>query len=463
MEGLEGGNPKNANVCGLDCENENEFEYGNEAAGGTIGMKVLVIGSGGREHALAWKIAQSPLVEKVYCAPGNPGVTRLAKGECVPINVKDLDAQRAFIRENAVGLTVIGPEDPLAAGAVDALARDGHPVFGPMAAAARLEASKAFAKSFMARFGIPTAAYAEFDDPAAAIDYVRAQGAPIVIKADGLAAGKGVTVAHDIETAVQAIRESMVDQVFGTAGAKVIVEEFLEGEEASILAFCDGQTIVPMPSSQDHKPAYDGDLGPNTGGMGAYSPAPVVTPEMAREIDARVLRPVLSGMTELGCPYQGILYAGLMITANGPRVVEFNVRFGDPETQVVLPRMKSDIVPVLLACCNGTLHQAPIEYSGEPCVTVVMASGGYPRDYEKGKVIRGLADAEAAHGVMVFHAGTRASDGDIVTNGGRVLNVTATGPDLPAAIARAYGAVNKIHFEGAHFRTDIGRKALARL
>lgn len=426
-------------------------------------MKVLVIGSGGREHALTWKIAQSSLVEKVYCAPGNPGVARIPKGECVNLGVKDIEAQRAFIRDHDIELTIIGPEDPLAAGAVDALESEGRPVFGPTAAAAKLEGSKAFAKAFMKRFHIPTAAYAEFQDAEAAIAYVKTHGAPIVIKADGLAAGKGVTVAYDIDTAIQAIRESMLDKVFGDAGATVVVEEFLEGEEASILAFCDGKTVVPMASSQDHKPAYDHDQGPNTGGMGAYSPAPVVTPAMEAEILERVLKPVLAGMREMGSPYKGILYAGLMITAQGPKVVEFNVRFGDPETQVVLPRMNTDIVPVFLACCHGTLDQISIDYATQPCVTVVMASGGYPRDYAKGIPITGIADAESEPGVMVFHAGTKESEGQILTNGGRVLNVTAIDAGLPETIARAYRAVHKIHFDGAHFRTDIGKKALARL
>lgn len=425
-------------------------------------MNVLVIGSGGREHALAWKIAQSPRVRKVYCAPGNPGIARLDKGECVPIGVNDFDAIERFIEEHEVSLTVVGPEDPLVKGLVDRLSAQGHAAFGPSAGAARLEGSKAFAKAFMQKYGIPTSRYAEFEDAESAIAYVRAQGAPIVVKADGLAAGKGVTVARDVAEAEKAIREAMVDRVFGEAGAKVVVEECLVGEEASILAFCDGTTVAPLPSSQDHKAVYDGDLGPNTGGMGAYSPAPVVTPELEETIATEILWPVLRGMAQEGTPYRGILYAGLMITADGPKVIEFNVRFGDPETQVLLPRMVSDLLPVLEACCAGTLGAVNVEYASGPCVAVVMASGGYPKDYEKGKAITGIEDAESDPQVAVYHAGTQLQGGTLITNGGRVLNVTARGADLPEAIKRAYAAVSRIHFEAAHFRTDIGQKALRR-
>ncbi len=425
-------------------------------------MKVLVIGSGGREHALAWKIAQSESVTKVYCAPGNPGVASLAKGENVAIAVGDVGGQRAFIEAQGIGLVVVGPEDPLADGVVDAL-EDLCPVFGPRKAPAQLEASKAFAKAFMARHNIPTAAYAEFDTAAAAITYVKEQGAPIVVKADGLAAGKGVTVATDVDMAIAAINDAMVGKVFGDAGGKIIVEAFLEGEEASILAFADGKTVIPMVTSQDHKAAYDGDTGPNTGGMGAYSPAPVVTPEMLQRIEDEVLKPCVEGMAKDGTPYTGILYAGLMIGPDGPQVVEFNVRFGDPETQVVLPRMTSDIVPVFLACCNGTLDQADLSYDDGTCVTVVLASGGYPGSYEKGKVITGIADADADPQVTVFHAGTKQDGDDVVTNGGRVLAVTAWGDDLKATIERAYAGLVKVSFEGAQFRTDIGKKALDRL
>jgi len=424
-------------------------------------MNVLVIGGGGREHALVWKIAQSSHVKNVYCAPGNPGIGELAT--CVDLPVNDIEGLIVFAQNNAIDLTVVGPEDPLAAGIVDQFAQAGLKAFGPSAAAAQLEGSKAFAKAFMARHNIPTAAYAEFDSVSDAEEYVRKVGAPIVIKADGLTAGKGVTVAHDLDSAVKAVREAMVSKTFGEAGTRLIIEEFLEGEEASILAFADGQRVIPMVASQDHKPAFDNDQGPNTGGMGAYSPAPVITPALQEEIVNTILAPCLDGMAHEGIPYKGILYAGLMITKNGPKVVEFNCRFGDPETQVVLPQMKGDLTPVLIACCDGTLDRVAIEWANRACVTVVMASGGYPRDYAKGKVITGIGEAQANPNVIVFHAGTRLKNGDLVTNGGRVLNVTATGPDIASTIARAYEAVGKICFEDAHFRNDIGRRALARL
>ena len=423
-------------------------------------MNVLIIGSGGREHALAWKVAQSPLVEKLYCAPGNAGIAQTAT--CVDIGVNDTDKLAAFAKDNGIGLTIVGPEDPLAHGIVDRFSAEGLTVFGPTAAAARLEASKVFAKDFMRRHNIPTAAYAEFDAPDPAIDYVKRQGAPIVVKADGLAAGKGVTVARDVETAIQAIREAMVEKAFGGAGTKVVIEECLVGEEASILAFADGDAVIPMIPSQDHKPLLDGDAGPNTGGMGAYSPTPVVTPEILQATMEQILRPSITGMAAEGAVYRGCLYAGLMITETGPKVVEFNCRFGDPETQVVLPQLESDLVPILLACCDGTLAQTPIAWKTGACVTVVMASGGYPKAYEKLKPITGLAEAQRDPEVMVFHAGTKQQGADVVTNGGRVLNVTAIGPDIASTIDKAYAAVRQIAFEKAHYRSDIGAKALAR-
>ena len=424
-------------------------------------MNVLVVGGGGREHALVWKIARSPLVEKLYCAPGNPGIA--AHAECVDIGVMDFDALIDFAREHDIGLTVVGPEDPLAAGIVDRFEKAGLKAFGPNAKAARLEASKAFAKELMARYDIPTAAYGEFTDAEAAIDYVHAQSAPIVVKADGLAAGKGVTVARDVDSAVAAIKDAMVDGAFGPAGEKVVIEEFLEGEEASIFAFSDGKTILPLATSQDHKPLLDADEGPNTGGMGAYSPAPVVSAELYPEIEATVLRPCVEGLAREGCPYKGLLYAGLMIAESGPKVVEFNCRFGDPETQVVLPRMKSDIVPYLMACIDGTLEGMDVEWEDGACVAVVMASGGYPGAYEKGKVITGIEAAERVAGVQVFHAGTKTEDGARVTNGGRVLGITANGDSIESAIEKAYSAVREIAFDGAHYRNDIGQKALRRL
>ena len=432
-------------------------------------MNVLVIGGGGREHALVWKLEQSPLVQAIYCAPGNPGIGRLA--ECVRLNPRDFESLAGFAREKHVELTVVGPEDPLTSGIADHFSAAGLRVFGPSAAAARLEGSKSFAKSFMKRHGVPTADYAEFDSADAAVAYVREKGAPIVVKADGLAAGKGVTVARTVEEAESAIRQAMVEGLFGEAGSRVVIEEFMEGEEASVLAFCDGRTFAPMAPSQDHKPAFDGDTGPNTGGMGAYAPAPVATERLMEEVARTVLRPIVEGMAEEGAPYRGVLYAGLMMPAHaqGPkgrahaaRVVEINCRFGDPETQVVLPLMKTDIVPVMLACCEGTLDRAEIEWSPGACVSVVMASGGYPKEYEKGKAIHGIPEAEEKEGVIVFHAGTAERDGQLVTNGGRVLNVTATGQDVASAIEKAYRGVGRISFEGAHFRTDIGKKAVNR-
>ncbi len=423
-------------------------------------MNVLIVGGGGREHALAWKIGQSPLVGTVYCAPGNPGVAALEKGKNVDIGPTELRMLLEFIKAANIDLTVIGPEAPLVSGMADALAEEGHKVFGPCAAAAKLEGSKGFAKEFMVAHDIPTAAFRKFYNRGDAIDYVKEMGAPIVVKADGLAAGKGVTVAHDIETALKAIDDAMLRRVFGDAGIKVVIEQCLVGEEASVLAFCDGERIAPMPSCQDHKPVFDGGEGPNTGGMGAYSPAPIITPELDRRIMDAILRPCVAGMAELGAPFTGVLYAGLMITEEGPMVVEFNVRFGDPETQVVLPRMKSDIVPVLLACCEGRLDGAAIEYDQGACVSVVMASGGYPGKYNQGIAISGIEDAEHEAGVVVFHAGTGEAGGQLVTRGGRVLNVTATGAHLGETIDKAYAAVDKISFDKAHYRKDIGQKAL---
>jgi phosphoribosylamine--glycine ligase len=424
-------------------------------------VNVLVIGGGGREHALIWKIAQSPQVDYLYCTPGNPGIARAA--QCVDISVNDSAALLEFANQHAVDLTVVGPEAPLANGIVDLFVDQGLMAFGPSKAAAELEASKSFAKRLMAKYGIPTAEYAEFDDADEAIAYVTDRGAPIVVKADGLAAGKGVTVAHDVDAATVAIRAAMTEQVFGDAGSRVVIEECLVGEEASILAFSDGTRLLTMVPSQDHKPVDDGDKGPNTGGMGAYSPAPVVTPELAGIIERAIMRPCVEGMACEGTPYKGVLYAGLMINDNGPKVVEFNCRFGDPEAQVVLPRLKSDIVPAFLACCDGTLDTVSLEWDDQACVTVVMASGGYPGTYEKGKPITGIEAAEADPAVTVFHAGTKETDAGLVTNGGRVLNVTALGPNIPRAIDAAYAAAEKIHFERAHKRSDIGEKALARL
>lgn len=423
-------------------------------------MQVLVIGSGGREHALAWKAAQSANVEKVYCVPGNPGIAQIA--DCVPMDITDNDALVAFALENKIDLTIVGPEVPLANGVVDAFRAKGLAIFGPTQAAAQIEGSKSFAKDLMKKYGIPTAAFEVFTDAEAAKAYIVEQGAPIVIKADGLAAGKGVVVAMTLDEALEAVDMMMCDQAFGSAGCQVVVEEFLTGEEASILTFCDGTTIVPMISSQDHKRAYDNDEGPNTGGMGTYAPAPVVTADVLARVQKEILEPTVAAMKAEGMPYTGCLYAGLMITENGPKVIEFNARFGDPETQVVLPLLDSDMAEVMMACVNGNLADLDIQWKDGAAVCVVMAAGGYPQGYRKGDVISGL-DKAAELGATVFHAGTAAKDGNIVTNGGRVLGVTAIGTDVQKAVDNAYAAVKSIHFDDVHYRNDIAYRAIARL
>ncbi len=426
-------------------------------------MKILVIGSGGREHALCWKIAQSNEVHTVYALPGNPGISRLKKGKCLPGGVKDFELINQYVREEKIDLVVVGPEDPLASGIADELSKKGIPVFGPSAEASKLEASKSFAKQLMKQYNIPTARYEVFKNIDSAKEYLKSSNVPIVIKADGLAAGKGVTVAHDQQTALNAIDEIMAKKIFGKAGETVVIEEFLKGEEASILAFSDGINVLPLASSQDHKPVFDNDQGPNTGGMGAYSPAPVVTSEVEEKIKNKILIPAINAMAHRGTPFKGILYAGLMILNSTPYVVEFNVRFGDPETQAILPRMKSDIVPLFFACINGTLDKHTIEYHNFACVTVVLASAGYPGNYEKGKLITGIEEAEKDPNIVVFHAGTLEKDGKLYTNGGRVLNVTGWDLDLIKATERVYAAVEKIHFENMHYRKDIARKGIARL
>jgi len=424
-------------------------------------MKVLVVGSGGREHALAWKISQSSLVDKVYCAPGNPGMAEC--GECVDIAADDLRSLRHFARDNRIDLTVVGPEDPLAAGIVDDFEEAGLTIFGPRRRAALLEASKVFCKQILRKHGVPTAEFRIFDDPRRARAYIETTGAPIVVKADGLAKGKGAIVCQTVEEAMKAVNRIMEEKEFGDAGNKVVVEECLTGEEASILAFTDGKTIAPLESSQDHKPVYDGDKGPNTGGMGAYSPAPIVDPDTQRTIEREILVPTVHAMNKEGRKYKGILYAGLMITSMGPKVLEFNVRFGDPETQPIVVRMKTDIVPLLMATIEEKLDEMSLEWDERPSVCVVMASGGYPEKYEKGKEITGLDEVKKMPDVHVFHAGTAVKDGKLVTNGGRVLGVTALGNNIEEARQRAYEAVSKIHFEGAHYRTDIGAKAIGRM
>ena len=421
-------------------------------------MKVLVVGGGGREHALVWKIAQSPNVTKIYCAPGNAGISKQAT--IVPIKANDLNSLLEFALRERIDLTVVGPEDPLTHGIVDLFESKGLFIFGANKKAAEIEGSKAFAKEMMKKYHIPTAFYEIFDSQKEAVKYIHKQGAPIVVKADGLAAGKGVMVCNTVKEALQSINKIMVEKIFGEAGNRVIIEEYLVGEEASYIAFTDGKTILPMASSQDHKPIFDGDQGLNTGGMGAYSPAPVVTDEVHEKIIEKILRPIIYGLEEEGRTYQGVLYAGLMIRDGHPKVLEFNARFGDPETQPVLMRMKGDIVPILEACMKGNLSQHRIEWDNRASVCVVMSSKGYPGDYEKGKIIGGLGEVSQMEGVFVFHAGTILKDGQMVTNGGRVLGVTGLGEDIPRAIARTYQAVKKISWDGAHFRTDIGQKAL---
>ena len=421
-------------------------------------MKILVVGGGGREHALVWKIAQSPKVSKIYCAPGNAGISEQAT--IVPIKANDLNGLLEFALKEKIDLTVVGPEDPLTQGIVDLFKSKDLFIFGANKKAAEIEGSKAFAKEMMKKYHIPTAFYGVFDTQKEAVKYIQKQGAPIVVKADGLAAGKGVIICKTVEEAIQSVDKIMAEKIFGEAGNRVVIEEYLIGEEASYIAFTDGKTILPMASSQDHKSIFDEDQGPNTGGMGAYSPAPVVTKEVHERIIEKVLRPIIYGMGEESRPYQGVLYAGLMIHDGHPKVLEFNARFGDPETQPVLMRMKGDIVPILEACMKGTLSQHRIEWDQRPSVCVVIASKGYPGDYEKGKVIEGLKEISRMEGVFVFHAGTAFKDGQMVTNGGRVLGVTGLGEDIPRAIQKTYQAVKKISWEGVHYRTDIGQKAL---
>ncbi|MGE0748836.1 MAG: phosphoribosylamine--glycine ligase [Rhodospirillales bacterium] len=420
-------------------------------------MKVLVVGSGGREHALCWAIAGSPLVDGVWCAPGNAGIARDAA--CVDIRADDVPALVRFARDNAIDLVVVGPEAPLVAGLVDALEAAGIKAFGPTAAAAVLEGSKAFSKDFCIRHGIPTAAYGRFTDAAAAKAFIAARGAPIVVKADGLAAGKGVIIAGTTAEAAAAVDDMLVANRFGAAGAEVVVEEFLDGEEASFFALCDGDTAIPFGSAQDHKRVGDGDTGPNTGGMGAYSPAPCVTPDVAQFAMERIVMPTVRGMKAEGRPYKGILFCGLMLTADGPKLLEYNARFGDPECQVLMPRLRSDVLPALLAACDGVLDSFDVRWHELSALCVVMAANGYPGDYAKGTEIRGL-DGPENDDVVVFHAGTAAQDGRIVATGGRVLGVTATAPTLAEAQRRAYAAVDRIDWPGGFCRRDIGWRAL---
>ena len=420
-------------------------------------MNLLLLGSGGREHALAWKIAASPLIERFYCAPGNAGIAK--ECELVTLDLSDHGAVIAFCKTQRIDLVVVGPEAPLCAGIVDDLTAAGIEAFGPSSAAAQLEGSKGFTKDLCRTNGIPTAAYQRFDAPEPAKAYVRARGAPIVVKADGLAAGKGVVVAQDVRQAKAAI-EAMFGGEFGTAGAQIVVEEFLHGEEASFFALCDGETAIPLASAQDHKRAYDGDQGPNTGGMGAYSPAPVMTAEQARRTMDEIVLPTVHAMKAMGAPYKGVLYAGLMITAEGPKLIEYNVRFGDPECQVLMLRLMSDLVPALLACCDGMLKSFDLRWYPDAALTVVMAAKGYPGSYQKGSVIEGLDEAAQIEGVEIFHAGTIAQGGRLLANGGRVLDVSAVGKTVAEAQQRAYAAVDRIRWPDGFCRRDIGHRAL---
>ena len=421
-------------------------------------MNVLLIGSGGREHALAWKLAASPMLTKLYAAPGNPGIARDA--ECVALDTADHEAVLAFCRAHAIDLVVVGPEAPLVAGLADHLRAGGVAVFGPSAEAARLEGSKGFTKDLCARMGIPTAAYRRFDDAPEARAYVREVGARVVVKADGLAAGKGVTVATTLDEALSAV-DDCFDGAFGGAGAEVVVEEFLTGEEASFFCLCDGKVALPFGTAQDHKRVGDGDTGPNTGGMGAYSPASVMTPALVDRVMREIVEPTMRGMAEAGAPFSGVLYAGLMLTADGPKLIEYNVRFGDPECQVLMMRLKDDLLVLLKAAADGQLGHMSVRWRDEAALTVVMAAPGYPGTPEKGSTIRGLAEA-AAGGVEIFHAGTVERDGAIVANGGRVLNVTATGRTVADAREKAYAAVDRIDWPEGFCRRDIGWREIDR-
>jgi len=419
-------------------------------------MKILVIGGGGREHALVWKLKNGDAAREIFCAPGNPGIAEIA--ECVPLQVKQINELADFAEANEIDLSVVGPEDPLTDGIVDLFEKRNLPVFGPNRQSARLEGSKAYAKKVMERFNVPTAAYKELDDFEEALDYVKQQGVPIVIKADGLAAGKGVTVAETLAEAETALRSIMVQKVFGESGTKVVIEECLRGEEMTVLAFVDGKTVLPMLPSQDHKPVFDGDRGPNTGGMGAYSPVPQLE-KWLPEINERVLRPVAEGLAEEGTPFSGILYAGLMITENGPKVIEFNVRFGDPEAQVILPRLENDLAEIFLAVTEKRLHEVKLRWQSGASVCVIAAAPGYPGPPTKGLPIT-LPEVHPA-GTQIFHAGTAIQNEQLVTNGGRVFGISAQGTDIAEAREHAYSLLEKVQFQGKHFRRDIAAKALS--
>lgn len=422
-------------------------------------MRVLLIGSGGREHALAWKLSASPSLTKLYCAPGNPGIATVA--ELVDIGVDDHQALIAFAKDKKIDLLVVGPEAPLVAGLSDEMRAEGIRVFGPSKAAAQLEGSKGFTKDLCARFDIPTGAYGRFNNAPKAKAYIRQQGAPIVVKADGLAAGKGVIVAMTLDEALDAV-DACFEGAFGSAGAEVVVEEFLVGEEASFFCICDGKTALPLGSAQDHKRVGDGDTGPNTGGMGAYAPAPVMTPEIVERTMRELIEPTMRGMKEIGAPFSGILFLGLMIGKDGPKLIEYNTRFGDPECQVLMMRLNSDLLALINAAVDGKLDQVSLDWKDQPALTVVMAAEGYPSNVKKGSVVRDLDKLEGIDGVKLFHAGTAEKDGSIVASGGRVLNITAIADTVAEAQARAYEAVKLIDWPGGFYRSDIGWRAVER-
>ncbi|MCR4841327.1 MAG: phosphoribosylamine--glycine ligase [Lachnospiraceae bacterium] len=419
-------------------------------------MKVLVVGGGGREHAICYKIAQSTQVDKIYCAPGNAGIASVA--ECVSIGVMEFDKLVAFAKEKAVDLVVVAPDDPLVAGLVDRFESEGIRTFGPRANAAIIEGSKAFSKDLMKKYNIPSASYETFDNPDAAIEYLKTQKMPIVLKADGLALGKGVLICNTLEEAIEGVGTIMTDKKFGSAGNRMVVEDFMTGREVSVLLFCDGENIKAMSSAQDHKRAKDGDQGLNTGGMGNFSPSPFYTDDVREFCEEKIYKPTMAAMRAEGRPFKGVLFVGLMLTPDGPKVLEYNARFGDPEAQVVLPRLKNDIIDVFNACIDGTLDKIDLEFSDDACVTVILASDGYPLSYEKGFKITGLENFEGKDDYFVFHAGTKFDDeGNVVTNGGRVLAVTATGPDLVTARSKAYAAVDWVDFGNKYYRHDIGK------
>ena len=435
-------------------------------------MNILVVGKGGREHALVWKLAQSPRVDKLYVAPGNPGMASLA--ECVDIRVDtpvserekltaEIDRLIDFAKEQQIDMTVVGPDDALAGGIVDRFRAHDLKIFGPTEAAARIESSKAFAKELMERIGVPTARHRTFTDADEACNYIRAEGAPIVVKASGLAAGKGAVVCHDEAEALATAREMLEEGVFGGAGSEIVIEDYMVGEEASLFALCDGEHYVTLVAAQDHKAIYEGDQGPNTGGMGAYAPAPVMTPDLIREAEERIIQPVLDEMRRMGIPYQGVLYCGLMFTEQGPKVVEFNARFGDPECQILMPLLTSDLVDVLEAACDGRLDQIKIQNSSAAAVCVVMASDGYPGSYEKGFAIKGLEAFADRDDIVVFHAGTAEREGKFYTDSGRVICVTATGDDIESAVDKVYAAIDGISYDNAYCRRDIAHRALQRV